>query len=57
MMLLTDREKDEFQRVARANLLLAAKNAPSHLIQKVRSAVTVELRDGTKYEVGEEGWI
>jgi hypothetical protein len=54
---MTDREKDEFQRVALANLLLAARNAPSHRIQKVRSVVTVELRDGTKYEFGEEGWI
>ena len=54
---MTEREKDQYRQVARASLLMAARNAPSHLIQRAHVVVKVELRDGTKYEFVEEGWI
>lgn len=54
---MTDRDKEKYRRVARAHLLLAAKDAPAHLIRRVRALVEVELRDGTKHEFSEEGWV
>lgn len=54
---MTAREKDKYQREARVHLLMAARNAPIHLIQRVRVVVEVELRDGVKHEFVEEGWI
>lgn len=47
----------ELERWARQYLLIAARDAPDHLIQHKRVTITVELRDGTEHEVVAEGWV
>jgi hypothetical protein len=54
---MNERDKEKYRRVAQAHLLLAAADAPDHLIRRVRALVEVELRNGARYEFSAEGWV
>lgn len=47
----------EFRRWARTYLVLMARDASDHLIERKRVTVTVELRNGTQHEIVEEAWV